>query len=49
MKEFLAVWFNEYFKKVHPTKDVNDLMKQTSDNTNLVKGELQIVIDRLEW
>jgi hypothetical protein len=49
MKEYLAIWFDEYFKKVHPTKDVNDLMKQTRENTNLVKGELRVVIDRLEW
>ncbi len=49
MKEYLAVWFDEYFKKVHPTKDVNDLMKQTRENTNLVKGELRMVLDRLEW
>lgn len=49
MKEYLAPWFDDYFKKVHPTKDVNELMKQTTENTNLVKGELRIVLDRLEW
>ena len=49
MKSYLANWFDEYFKKVHPTKDVTDLMKQTNAATNLVKGEVRMVIDRLEW
>ncbi len=49
MKSYLAPWFDEYFKRIHPTKDVNDLMKQTTAATNLVKGEVRMVIDRLSW
>jgi hypothetical protein len=49
MKQMLAPWFDQYFKKIHPGKNVDDLMKQTGDATNLVKGEVRMVIDRLEW
>ena len=49
MKSYLADWFDDYFKKVHPTKNVDDLMKQTRENSNLVKGEVRMVIDRMSW
>ncbi len=49
MKSYLANWFDEYFKKVHPTKNVDDLMKQTRENSNLFKGEVRMVVDRLSW
>ncbi len=49
MKQFLAPWFEAYFKKVHPGKDVAELMKQTADATDLVKGDVRIIIDRLDW
>lgn len=37
--------FTSYFEKVHPGKDINDLMKQTSDSSILVKGEVRMVLD----
>ena len=49
MKQSLAPWFDAYFKKVHPGKDVAELMKQTGAATDLVKGEVRMVIDRLNW
>ena len=49
IKQMLAPWFDEYFKKLHPGKNMDDLMKRTSETTNLVRGEVRIVIDRLEW
>jgi len=49
MKQVVAPWFDTYFKKVHPGKNVDDLMKQTADATDLVKGEVRIVVDRLDW
>ncbi len=49
MKQMLAPWFDAYFKKVHPGKDVNDLVKQTNAATDLVKGEIRMIIDRLSW
>lgn len=49
MKQLLAPWFEAYFKKVHPGKDVAELMKQTTDATDLVKGDVRIIIDRLDW
>lgn len=49
MKQMLAPWFEEYFKKVHPGKNMDEMMKQTGDATDLVKGEVRMVIDRLSW
>lgn len=49
MKQYLAPWFDAYFKKVHPGKNLEDLMKQTSDATELLKADVRIVIDRLDW
>ncbi len=49
MKAFLAPWTDAYFKKIHPGKDADVLMKQTREASSLVKGEVRQVIDRLEW
>jgi hypothetical protein len=49
MKQLLTPWFDAYFKKVHPGKDTTQLMKQTGDATDLVRTELRLVIDRLNW
>jgi hypothetical protein len=49
MKQMLAPWFDAYFKKVHPGKNIDELMKQTDAATNLVKGEVRIIFDRLDW
>lgn len=49
MKQMLAPWFDTYFKKIHPGKNVDEMMKQTGDATDLVKGEVRMVIDRLNW
>ncbi len=49
MNQYLTPWFDTYFTKIHPGKDVADLMKQTSAATTLVKGEVRIIIDRLDW
>ncbi len=49
MKSYLANWDESYVKKVHPSKNVDDMMKQTRETTDLVKGELRMVIDRLNW
>ena len=49
MKSYLNNWSEDAFKKAHPTKDYNDLMKQTRENSNLVKGEVRMVLDRLGW
>jgi hypothetical protein len=48
MKSYLAPWFDVYFKKVHPGKNVTDLIKQTNAVSNLVKGELRMRIDHLD-
>ncbi len=49
MMSYLAVWFGEYFARVHPTKNADDLIKQTRENANHVKIELRMAIDRLSW
>lgn len=38
--------FESYFKKIHIGKDTNELMKQTSDSSILVKGEVRMVLDK---
>jgi len=48
MTQYLAPWFDTYFKKVHPGKKIDDLMKQTGDAENLVKGELRMKVDQLD-
>ncbi|MFM9951359.1 MAG: hypothetical protein ACKV1O_25720 [Saprospiraceae bacterium] len=49
MKEYLAPWFNDYFKKVHPGKDMDQLIQQTQAVTTLRKGEVRMILDRLDW
>ena len=49
MAQYLAPWFEAYFKKVHPGKEVAGLMQQTRAATTLVKGEVRMIIDRLDW
>lgn len=49
MKQLLAPWFDNYFTKIHPGKNVDDLLKRTNESTNLVHGEVRIIIDKLEW
>jgi hypothetical protein len=49
MKEFLTPWFDTYFAKVHPGKDVSKLIQQGNAVTTLDKGELRMIIDRLDW
>lgn len=47
--QLLSPWFEDYFKKVHPGKNIDDLMKQTSAACTLVKGEVRMLVDRLSW
>ncbi len=49
MKQYTTPWFEDYFKKVHPGKNMDDLMKRTSDASSLVKGEVRVIVDRLDW
>jgi hypothetical protein len=49
MTQYLAAWFDKYFAKVHPGKDMNALMKQTNEACTLLRGEVRMVIDRLDW
>lgn len=49
MKQYLMPFTDDYFKKVHPQKNMADLMKQTAATTTLVRGEVRQIIDRLEW
>ena len=49
MEQMLAPWFEDYFKKVHPGKDVKKLFKQTAAVCTLEKGEVRMMIDRLAW
>ncbi len=49
MKQYLTPFVEDYFKKVHPGKDLNELMKQTGAATTLVKGEVRLILDRLDW
>ncbi|MFN0213962.1 MAG: hypothetical protein ACKVT2_06870 [Saprospiraceae bacterium] len=49
MKAYLAPWTDAYFKKVHPGKDADAMMKQTREASSLVKGDVRIIIDRLGW
>ena len=37
MNQFLNPWVDDYFKKVHPTKKMDDLLKLTRDNSTLIK------------
>ena len=46
--QMLTPWFSAYFKKIHPTKDIKQLMKRTNEDTNLVRSEIRILIDRLD-
>ena len=48
MKSYFTPWFNAYFKKIHPTKKVEDLMKQTNAVTDLVKADIRVRIDKLD-
>ncbi len=48
MKQYLAPWFDEYFKIIHPGKNLDNLMTQTQAAATLTKGELHWIIDRLE-
>ncbi len=34
-----------YFEKIHPGKDVNKLLKETSDASTMVKGEVRMALD----
>lgn len=49
MNAYLVGWFNEYFAKVHPGKDVNELIRQTNAASSLDRGEVRMVLDRLDW
>ncbi len=49
MKQYLAAWDPQYFAKVHPGKDMTALMKQTNEACTLLRGEVRMVIDRLDW
>jgi hypothetical protein len=49
MSQYLAQWFDKYFSKVHPGKDVNAMLKQTEESCTLLRGEVRMVIDRLDW
>jgi hypothetical protein len=50
MNQYLATdWFNKYFAKLHPGKDVNQLLQQTTESATLVKGEVRMILDRLDW
>ncbi len=49
MAQYLAAWDNQYFAKVHPGKDVSAIMKQTNEACTLLRGEVRMVIDRLDW
>lgn len=48
MKTYLSPVFSDYFKKVHPTKKIADLMKQTDAVSNLVKADIRIRVDYLD-
>lgn len=48
MKQLMAPWFDSYFAKVHPGKNVADLLKATGEAARLVKGELRLRIDVLD-
>ncbi len=48
MKSYFTPWFEAYFKKIHPTKKVEDLMKQTIAVTDLVKADIRVRIDKLD-
>lgn len=41
MAQLLKPFFTDYFAKVHPGKNVNDLMKATNEASRLVKGEVR--------
>lgn len=49
MKAYLAPWTDSYFKKVHPGKDADQMMAQTREVSDLVKGDVRLMIDRLDW
>lgn len=49
MTQYLKPWSDEDFKKVHPGKDVDKLMAETQAATTLTKGEVRMVVDRLNW
>ncbi len=49
MNQYLEPWFERYFQKVHPGKNIDELMTQTNAVEILQKGEVRKVIDRLEW
>jgi hypothetical protein len=48
MKQYLAPWFDEYFQIIHPGKNLDNLMAQTQAATTLIRGEVYMIIDRLE-
>jgi hypothetical protein len=48
-KQYLAGWIEKYFAKVHPGKDVDALLKQTEESCTLLRGEVRLIVDRLDW
>ena len=49
MNAYLAGWFDTYFAKVHPGKDASELIRQTNAACSLDRGEVRMVLDRLDW
>lgn len=48
MKEYFTPWFEDYFKKVHPGKNLDELEKRTMEAATLTKGEVRMLLDRLD-
>ncbi len=46
MDQYLAPVGEDYFKKVHPGKNMKNLLKKTAAATTLVKGDVRMIIYR---
>ena len=48
LTEYMTPWFEQYFKKVHPGKDIDQLEEKTVAAATLAKGEIRMVLDNSE-
>ena len=48
LTEYMTPWFEKYFNKVHPGKDVDQLEEKTVAAATLAKGEIRMVLDNSE-
>jgi hypothetical protein len=49
MKQMLLPWFREYFKRLQPNMTIEEVNKRSSTDTDLIRSEVRLILDRLDW